>query len=105
MSVDALRIITILTFTNLVAKSMASMVPEIVSLPSIEGRDAMIPIAPFTPATQVKLLTQPVLSKNVKVWGGDVNVQHPVNTLSLLIAYNGSKSVRQSGRIGKPRCC
>lgn len=64
MPVDALRILTILVFPNLVAKSMASMVPQIVALSSIERRSAMVPVAPFTPATEVKPRTQPVLAKN-----------------------------------------
>ena len=64
VSVNAHRIITILAFANLVAKSMASMVPQVVALSSIERRSAMVSITPVTPATQVKPLTQPVLAEN-----------------------------------------
>lgn len=64
MSVDALRIVTILAFTSFVAKSMASMIPQIVTLSSIERRNTMVSIAPVTPATQVKPWAQPVLANN-----------------------------------------
>lgn len=64
MSVDAHRIMTILAFANLVAKSMASKEPQIVALSSIERRSAMVFIAPVTPATQVKPWTKPGLADN-----------------------------------------
>lgn len=53
MSVDAHRIITILAFADLVANSLASEVPQVVTLSSVERRNAVVSIAPFTPATQV----------------------------------------------------
>ena len=64
VSVDALRVITILAFANFLAKSMASMIPQIVTLSSIERRTAMVTIAPITPATQVKPWAKPALANN-----------------------------------------
>lgn len=105
MSIDAPRIITILAFTNLVAKSMASMIPQVVTLSSIERRNAMVSIAPVTPTTQVKPWTQLRLADNAQVWRSDVDIQHLVNTLSLFVAYNRPKSVGQCSSVGKPGCC
>ena len=53
MSIDTLRIITILALANLEAQTVARKKPQTVELPGPERRGGVIPVAAVTPASQV----------------------------------------------------
>ena len=53
MSIDTLRIITILALANLEAQTVARKKPQTVELPGLERRGGVVPLAAVTLASQI----------------------------------------------------